>query len=100
MNMPRIWKVLAAITLLTQPAWGAGFMDPAVFEREIATGNALMDQWIVCTRVATEPGDRSPRKTNPEGWHAAYDPALNFPKSYNIPEPATDFPDRGDFARK
>jgi hypothetical protein len=52
-NMPRIWKVLAAITLLTQPAWGAGFMDPAVFEREIATGNALMDQWIVCTRVAT-----------------------------------------------
>jgi hypothetical protein len=51
--MSRIWKVLAAITLLAQPAWGAGFMDPAEFQRDIAAGNALMDQWIKCTQVAT-----------------------------------------------
>jgi hypothetical protein len=43
---------------------------------------------------------RPPLKTSPEGWQAAYGPALNFPNSYNIPELATDFPDWGDFVRK
>jgi hypothetical protein len=49
---PRAWQILAAIILLVQPAWGAGFMDPAAFERDIAAGNTLMDQWIKCTQVA------------------------------------------------
>jgi hypothetical protein len=51
-NMPRVWKVLAAITLLAHPAWGAGFMDPVEFQRDMAAGNALVDQWIKCTQVA------------------------------------------------
>jgi len=48
----RVWQILATIILLSQPAWGAGFMDPATFERDNAAGNALMDQWIKCTQVA------------------------------------------------
>jgi len=40
------------MTLLAQPAWGAGFMDPAEFQRDIAAGDALVDQWIKCTQLA------------------------------------------------
>jgi 3-oxoacyl-(acyl-carrier-protein) synthase len=48
----RVWQILATICLLSLPAWGAGFMDPATFERDVAAGNALMDQWIKWTQVA------------------------------------------------
>jgi hypothetical protein len=49
----RFGKILAAVILLAQPAWGAGIMDdPAAFERDIAAGNTLMDQWIKCTQAA------------------------------------------------
>ena len=48
----RVWKILVAITLLAPPAWGAGFMDPVEFERDLAAGNILAEQWIRCTQGA------------------------------------------------
>ena len=50
---PRAWQVLAAIALLAQPAWGQGPLDPAVLQRDVAAGNALVEQWIECTQIAT-----------------------------------------------
>jgi hypothetical protein len=49
----RVWKMLAVMALLAQPAWGQGFMDPVEFQRDLAAGNALVDQWIRCTQGAT-----------------------------------------------
>jgi hypothetical protein len=49
----RVLQILAAITLLTQPAWSESPLDPARLQRDIAAGNALVDQWIECTRAAT-----------------------------------------------
>jgi hypothetical protein len=49
----RAWQILAAIALLAQPAWGQGPLDPTVLQRDISAGNALVDQWIKCTQVAT-----------------------------------------------
>jgi len=48
----RVWKILVAITLLAPPAWGAGFMDPVEFQRDIAAGDALAEQWIRCSQGA------------------------------------------------
>jgi hypothetical protein len=50
----RVWKILAAIALLAQPAWSQGTtLDIAELQRDIAAGNALVEQWIGCTQGAT-----------------------------------------------
>ncbi|MBP1092976.1 hypothetical protein [Bradyrhizobium diazoefficiens] len=49
----RFWPTFAAIALLAQPAWGQGPIDPGTLQRDIAAGDALVDKWIECTRIAT-----------------------------------------------
>jgi hypothetical protein len=51
-NVPRAWKILAAMTLLARPAFGQGALDTTLMQRDIAAGTALVDQWIECTQVA------------------------------------------------
>jgi hypothetical protein len=45
-NVPRAWKILAAMTLLARPALGQGALDTTLMQRDIAAGTALVDQWI------------------------------------------------------
>jgi hypothetical protein len=54
MHLVGIVALCAALGgLLASPAWGQGSLDPAVLQRDIAAGNALVDRWIECTQVAT-----------------------------------------------